>query len=132
MSAATVTSASSEEPAIAFLNDICQAARLAAKNPLEFPKLHDAVMQLEKFIFSLDGDDEKAKALLQDLSPDLVSSLNDACCFWETQLEYQFALDLLDGKRELPAYGLYDRHQRLVKQELELLSSSRPKRMLFV
>jgi hypothetical protein len=89
-------------------------------------------MRLEKLIFSLDGDDETARDLLRSFSPDLIAALNEAFGVWERQVEYQFALELIDRKQKLWDYPFFDRCRFLVRRELGLVSAGRLGRVLYI
>jgi GNAT superfamily N-acetyltransferase len=114
------------------LRQVCESCKGAAENQFDFTELHEKIMQLEGFIFSLEQDEAGATALWQGLSPELIAGLNDAYCLWQTELEYQFAQGLVRGEVNLSEYPLFERFGELVKAEVALTAGARPQRILFI
>jgi hypothetical protein len=65
-------------PIFPLLRQVCESCKGAAENQFDFTELHEKIMQLEGFIFSLEQDEAGATALWQGLSPELIAGLNDA------------------------------------------------------
>jgi Nicotianamine synthase protein/Acetyltransferase (GNAT) domain len=120
-----------EEPLV-LLRQVCDVHKAVVESRLDFSRLHEHIMQLESFVFSFTGGEDQATGFLEGLTPALVSGLNDAYCFWETDLEQRFALKLLKGGALLSDYLLYGRFDELVRRELSLASDIWPERILFI
>ncbi len=129
---ATLSFANEEESAFTLLQQICESSKAATDKQLEFSKLHENIMQLEGFIWSLDADEAGAAFVLESLSSDVVASLNAAYSAWATQLEYQFAHRLIRGEAHLSEYPFYERFAGLVTCELAMVANSHPDRILFI
>ncbi|MGZ4840180.1 MAG: nicotianamine synthase family protein [Candidatus Angelobacter sp.] len=120
-----------QEKPLLLLRQVCDSHK-AAEEQADFSQLHDNIMQLERFVFSFEGDEGEATGFVEALTPDLVTALNDAYCFWEANLERQFAEDMLNGHVSLSDYALYQRCDQLVRRELALVSGDWPQRILFI
>ena len=97
----------------------------------DFSELHDAIMQLEKFIFSI-GDDAGAERIFSGIMPEVMARLNEAYFFWENRLDSQFAQRLARGQVSLAEYFLHERFETLIKRELSLLTDLKLKRILVI
>jgi Nicotianamine synthase protein/Acetyltransferase (GNAT) domain len=122
----------SHEKPLLLLRQVCDIHKAVAEEQADFSQLHENIMQLERFVFSFEGDDAEATGFVEALTPDLIASLNDAYCFWEARLERQFAEHLLSGHVSLSEYALYGRFDQLVRRELALVSGVWPHRILFI
>ena len=112
------------------IRNLCQAIRGVNQS---FPVLHDNIIALEKLVFSEDGATAEAALALSEMTPEERTELNNAYCAWETQLENQYAQDVLSGKETtLDNYFLNKRFERLVNRELSLLTGDPPRKILFV
>jgi GNAT superfamily N-acetyltransferase len=114
------------------LRQVCDIHKAVVESQVDFSRLHERIMQLESFVFSFAGDEDRTSSFMEGLTPELVGSLNDAYSFWETNLERRFALKLLNGEAPLSDYPLYGRRDGLVRRELSLVSDSWPDRILFL
>lgn len=121
-----------EESVLALLHQVCKDGKSAASPGFDFSGLHESILQLEKFIFSTDGDEATASTILEHLAPEMLAGLNDAYCFWETMHESQFAESFLKNEASLADYFLNDRFDGLVRRELSLLSGLHPRRILLI
>jgi len=106
--------------------DNCRESRLDSS------ELHKNIMQLERFIFSYGGNEEKIKAIIGRLNPEMIGNLNEAYCFWKTRIEFEFAQRLSRGRVSLPDYPLNDEFSALIRRELALVSGLQPERVLFI
>lgn len=134
MSTAThiVATENGEEQDLTLLRQVCEVSKAVVEDRLDFSALHENIMQFEKFIFSLDHDEARAKSVLRCLAPDMISNLNGAYSLWESSLEYQFAEALIQGRASLSDYPLYDRFEELIRRELALISDVRPTQILVI
>jgi len=123
-----VLQAGKEERISCVINQIKELRQ--AGNP--FPALHEGVQELERAIFSFDGEEENAEAVLDGLTSEGLSILNDAYSVWETELEWQFAQKLIAGEVQLSDYLLFDRFDELLRRELSLVEGLQPQRILFI
>lgn len=121
-----------EESDVTLLRQFCESAGAFSGDQRNFSALHEDIIQLESFIFSLDQDEARARQFLDTLAPDLIGSLNDAYCLWENRLESHFADALLQGDVLLSDYFLYERFDELIRRELALVSGLRPQRVLVI
>jgi GNAT superfamily N-acetyltransferase len=120
-----------EKHVLALLKQVEGCHKALAEGQSDFPELHDYIMQLENLIFSLDQDENRARAILDRVTPEMVVALNGAYRAWETMLECQFAEQLIQGDASLSDYLLYERLGALAKRELALVPGA-PQRILFV
>lgn len=97
-----------------------------------FPDLHEGVQELERAIFSFDGEQDGAEAVLEGLTAEDFATLTDAYSVWETELEGQFAQRLISGEVQISDYLLFDRFDELLRRELSLVKGLRPQRILFI
>ncbi len=97
-----------------------------------FPALHDLVQELERTIFSFDGEKETAEEVLDSLASEQFSILTDAYSAWETELEWQFAQRVISGEVQISDYLLFDRFDELLRRELALVQGAQPRRILFI
>ena len=112
------------------IRKVCQAIR---SNDQSFPVLHENIIGLEKLVFAEDRSTPEAALALSEMTPEERTELNNAYCAWETQLECQYAQDILVGKETaLDNYFLNKRFERLVNRELSLLNGDPPRKILFV
>ena len=112
------------------IRQFCHAIRGTDQS---FPVLHENIVALEKLVFAEDSQSPEAALALNEMTPEERMELNDAYCAWETQLENQYAEDILSGKETtLENYFLYKRFERLVNRELSLLNGDPPRKILFV
>ena len=111
------------------IRDCCRTVR----NELSFEVLHENIVALEKLVFAEDQASPEAAMALSEITAEERADLNRAYCLWETELECQYAQDILSGKEiTLDNYLLNGRFERLVKRELSLLDGNIPQRVLFV
>jgi predicted GNAT family N-acyltransferase len=98
-----------------------------------FDVLHENIVGLEKLIFAAEAlDGAAALDALTELSIAERTYLNDAYSRWETEIEYQFARAIVDGRQtSIAHYYLAERFSNLVRNELGLLDTP-PKRVLFI
>jgi len=120
-----------QENPVLLLRQVCDSHKAAVERD-DFSQLHDNIMQLERFIFSFEGDEGEATNLVEALTPDLITALHAAYSYWEGKLELQFAEDLLSGEVSLSDYFLYGRFDQLLRRELALVSGGWPNRILFI
>jgi L-amino acid N-acyltransferase YncA len=112
------------------IRDCCRTVR---NGELSFAVLHENIMALEKLVFTEDPQSPETVMALSEITAEERADLNRAYCLWETELESQYARDILSGKETtLDNYLLYERFDRLVKRELSLLEGNIPQRVLFV
>jgi ribosomal protein S18 acetylase RimI-like enzyme len=121
-----------DERVLSLLEHVCDAASAVAEDRLHFSKLHENIMQLERFIFDLDANQEWEKSILARLQPGTIVGVNDAYCVWQTRLEFEFAGRLVKGEVSLQEYALYERFAQLVRREQELLSIRRGDKLIFL
>jgi len=101
--------------------------------PLSFPQLHENILALEKLVFGEEPNSPAANLTLSQISADERADLNRAYCLWETELENQYATEILSGRETtLDNYLLNERFERLITRELSLLGGVSPERVLFV
>src|SRR5215212_64261 len=77
------------------IRNFCQAIRSTDQS---FPLLHENIVALENLVFTEDSQSPEAVLALNEMSVEERTELNNAYCVWETQLECQYAQDILDGK----------------------------------
>src|SRR5689334_12511908 len=107
----------------------CKAIRASDHS---FRVLHKSIVALEKLIFD-EGWSDLDVALTLAETADQRAELNNAYCTWETQLESEYAQDILAGRETtLDNYHLNQRFEELVQRELSLLDGSKPERILFM
>ena len=112
------------------IRNCCQTVR---NGELGFGVLHENIVALEKLVFAEDPASPEAVMALGEITAEERADLNRAYCAWETELERQYAQDILSGKEiTLDNYLLNERFERLVKRELSLLNGDIPQRVLFV
>jgi len=99
---------------------------------LDFSALHKSIMQLEKVIGSHDQNEAGIKAVLEQINPEIVSSLQDAYSFWQADLEYGFAQRLGKGEVSLADFPLNGQFAALTRRELAMVPGPRPERILFM
>src|SRR5215510_3535727 len=121
-----------QEAALSLASWLRKSYNAVRESRCDFSELHETVMQLEKFIFSVDKNEISARKIWDSINPEVVARLNEAYCFWESRLEHQFAQRLARGQVELADYFLHERFEMLVKRELSLIANSRLKRVLIV
>jgi len=98
-----------------------------------FPGLHENIVALEQLVFSEDPASPETALALSEMTAEERLELNNAYCAWETQLECQYAEDILSGRETtLDNYFLNKRFERLVNRELSLLDGDPPRKILFV
>jgi ribosomal protein S18 acetylase RimI-like enzyme len=114
------------------LKRVSESYETVRENHHKFSELHDAIMQMEKFIFSTSQDGTKAETILDGISPEMLARTNDAYHFWQTGLEDEFAHRVVKDGLALQDYLLYERFSALVKRELALISRSGFQRILFL
>ncbi len=108
----------------------CEAIRGTDQS---FDVLHENIVALEQLVFAEDSQSQEASLALNEMTVEERTELNNAYCVWETQLECQYAQDILAGKESaLDNYFLNKRFERLVNRELSLLSGDPPQKILFV
>jgi len=112
------------------IRNFCQAIR---SNDQSFPVLHENIVGLERLVFAEDRATPEAALALSEMTAEERTELNNAYCAWETQLECQYAQDILSGKETtLDNYFLNKRFEQLLNRELSLLNGDPPRRILFV
>jgi predicted GNAT family N-acyltransferase len=116
----------------ALLRQVEESSRAFAETGMGFSTLQQNIAEMEKHIFSFDGDQAGAAAILDGLSEPALAGLNYAYRCWETALELEFVDRLLSGESALSDYALYKRFESLVRRELTLVAGSAPQRILFV
>jgi hypothetical protein len=121
-----------EDPIFPLIRRLGESHKAVRESHGNFSELHENIMQLEKFILSLGQDREHATTILGTLTAETISGLHDACRFWQTQLDEQFALSLVKGEASLSEYPPYERAGELIKRELALVSRAQPQRILFI
>ena len=100
---------------------------------MEFPSLHQNILELERLIFAEPPESPAAALALSQIKDEERAWLNRAYCLWETELEYRYAQDILSGKEtDLSNYPLNERFEVLVKRELSLLDGDGPQRVLLI
>jgi GNAT superfamily N-acetyltransferase len=113
------------------LNRVSETYRTTRANYHDFSKLHEAVMQLERLLVSIHQDGLDAGSVLNGVSPEVLASVNEAYCFWQSRTEEQFAQQFVLGS-SLHEYCLYYRFSTLVRREQGLLSGAKIQRILFI
>lgn len=121
-----------EERVLALLRQVDENSRTFAETGVGFSVLQQSIAQMEKLIFSLDGDEAGVAAILDGISPATLASLNYAYRSWETTLEFEFIDRLLQGEAALSEYFLYKRLEGLTRRELALVAGLPLQRILFV
>jgi hypothetical protein len=121
-----------EDSIFAMIGRLAESYKAVRVNRGSFSELHENVMQLEKFIGSLDQGQEHASSILEDITPETMSGLNEAYRFWEAQLDEHFAHRVVAGEACLSDYPLYDRVGDLVRRELAMFSGAQPQRILLI
>ena len=112
------------------IRNVCQAIRSV---DLSFAGLHENIVALEQLVFAEDRPTPEIALALSEMTEEERTDLNNAYCAWETQLENQYADDILAGKEtSLDNYFLNKRFERLVNRELSLLNGDPPRKILFV
>ncbi len=101
---------------------------------LPFEILDTSIRQLEALIFELDSENEEVvQSYYNTLAPNLVKSVNDKYCLWETVFETQFSESILNERvTSISEYHLYDRFKNLIKKELDILGSINFESILFI
>lgn len=130
--AARVFPAQDEGTVFPVLRRVSESYQIVRENQHDFSELHEAIMQLEKFILSIPQDGTKAGTVLDGISPEMLARTNEAYCFWQDRLEDQFAHRFVKGGLSLQDYLLYERFSALVKRELTLISRPAVQRILFL
>lgn len=111
------------------LRAYCKAIRVTDHN---FSALHNKIVALEQMIFIEDATSLEIELTLKE-TVDERAELNNAYCQWETQLECEYAQDILSGKEKtLDNYFLNQRFEELVRRELSLLNGHQAERILFM
>lgn len=89
-----------------------------------FEQIDSKVRRLEELIFSVeDENDVFSSKYMSKIPMDTLKLLNDGYCFWETEIENQFADQILtDPEVKIEEYLLYERFQRLLSKEIDLLN----------
>src|SRR5215831_1871180 len=101
------------------IRNCCQTVR---SGPLSFPELHENILALEKLVFAEEANSSAANLTLSQITADERADLNRAYCLWETELENQYAREILSGRETtLDNYLLNERFERLITRELSLL-----------
>src|SRR5215217_5630327 len=112
------------------IRSCCNAIR---ETDQSFPVLHENIVALERLVFTEDSQSAEAARVLNEMTTEERTQLNNAYCVWETQLECEYAQDILAGKETtLDNYFLNKRFERLVNRELSLLDGDPPRKILFV
>src|ERR1051326_3617080 len=114
------------------LKQVSETYRTTRANYHDFSKLHEAVMQLERVLVSIHQDGLDAGTVLNGVSPEVLASVNEAYCFWQSRTEEQFAQQFVLGGSSLHEYCLYYRFATLVRREQGLLSGARIQKILFI
>jgi len=121
-----------QEQIFPLLRRVSESYGAVRENRLDFPELHESIVQLEKFIFSVREGAFSAEAILNSIGPETLAVVNEAYAFWEDKIEYEFAQRIGRGAGSLAGYCLYERFETLIKRELALVSDSPLKRILFI
>lgn len=101
-------------------------------NEHSFAALHRNITALEHLIFAQDSGGD-AKQILANFSAEERSYLTAAYCRWETELEDQFAHEILDASQtRFENYLLSDRFATLISEELAMVGPPKPERILFI
>lgn len=85
-------------------------------------------LRMEGFLRQLSATADPAEYLDQET----ITRLQDLYREFETGLEFEFAIKLLEGRVSLKDYPLYRRFKRLTKKEIDLASISDLDRVLFI
>ncbi len=121
-----------EDTVFSVLKRVSESYQAVREKRHDFSELHEAIMQLERFILSVSEGGAKDKTVLDGISPEMLTRTNEAYRFWQTCLEDQFAHRFVKDGLELQGYLLYQRFSALVKRELALISRSAFQRILFL
>lgn len=101
-----------------------------------FDKIDRTIRQLEKLVCSTEGGIDsilQANRILETVTQDSLKMMNDGYCRWETEVENQFAHQVLTkpGTR-IEDYLLYERFVRLLTKELELIGDTNFNSIIFI
>lgn len=99
---------------------------------IDFPELHDNIMQLAEFISSRPQKLTDADKTLLTIDPETMRNLYAAHRFWRTRSDSDFVRRLIKGEACISDHPLHDQVEALVKRELELVSGAQLARILFV
>jgi predicted GNAT family N-acyltransferase len=114
------------------LRRVNESYKTARENHHDFSKLHEAVMQLENLLFSIQRDGLDAGTILQEIPSEMLVCINEAYDFWQSRIEEQFVQQFLQDGLSLQEYFLYDRFSMLVDRELKLIAGTELQRILFI
>ncbi len=99
---------------------------------IDFPELHENVMQLADFISSGAQKVTEADKAFSTIDPETLRNLREAHRFWRTRSDSDFARCLIKGEACISDHPLHDQVAALVKRELEMVSTMPLERILFV
>jgi predicted GNAT family N-acyltransferase len=99
---------------------------------IDFPELHENIMQLAEFISSRAQKATDADTTLSTIDPETLRNLREAHRFWRTRSDSDFARRLIKGEACISDHPLHDQVAALVKRELEVVSGVPLERILFV
>jgi precorrin-6B methylase 2/ribosomal protein S18 acetylase RimI-like enzyme len=130
--AIAINGTTEQELVIPLLKRVSESYGAMRENQLHFPQLHERIVQLENFIFSVREDALSAEEILNGIGPETLALVNQAYAFWENKIEYEFAQRIGREVGSLADYCLYERFETLIKRELALVSDSPLKHILYV
>lgn len=120
------------EGLFALLRQVEENSRHFTETGLGFAALQGSILAMEKMIFSVDGGEAAASAILDGLPPAKIAGLNKAYSLWETTLEFEFIDRLLQGNACLSDYLFYRRIEGLVRRELTMIQDVTVRRILII
>jgi hypothetical protein len=121
-----------KETMFALLQRLKATSTAFAAGGIDLSAMHRCVSDVERWIFSFDGEEGRTAALLEELSVQDIAAANEAYSTFEFALEAQFAHRLCSGEVRLEDYPLYRRTSELVRRELALVPVSPDGRMLLI
>ena len=121
-----------KEQVLTLLQQVEENFRTMRGSHSGFLTLQDSILQMEKCIFSFDEYEPAVAAVLDQVAPEILSSVHHAYRQWQDKLEFNFAQRLIQDEAALSDYFLYNRFEELVRRELALVSETSLQRILFV
>ena len=115
-------------------SEISELISALSNGPLSFNRLDRGILRLEELVFDSDDfDAEKAEQFFNGIPSQIQQRLINNYCEWETEIENEFAADLVSGKAtDYKDYRLHDRFFRLLSKEVALVKSYDFERILFI
>lgn len=100
----------------------------------DFDQIDEKVRHLEEIIFSLKDDDLTfSNQFMSKVPLDTLNLLNDSYCLWETEIENQFAHQVLKNPdTRIEEYYLHERFNRLLSKEINLLNGNEYDSVIFI